>query len=210
MIAMNGFLREPATLRRAELAAVERVLGSGWYILGKEVEAFEAEWASTVGVRHAVGVGNGMDAIEISLRALGIGPGDEVITTPMTAFASVLAIIRAGAQPVMADIDPDTHTARLELTLASGPAYRFGALELRGTQRYSPELVRRLAQLPTGADYRPVAFFLYWLNTIMPLALWAAGWITIQALRRYRQAGESLRSIHREVMDKRITAQRVE
>jgi dTDP-4-amino-4,6-dideoxygalactose transaminase len=114
MIAMNGFLREPATLRRAELAAVERVLGSGWYILGKEVEAFEAEWASTVGVRHAVGVGNGMDAIEISLRALGIGPGDEVITTPMTAFASVLAIIRAGAQPVMADIDPDTAITSVE------------------------------------------------------------------------------------------------
>src|SRR6185503_2613722 len=114
MIAMNGFLREPATLRRAELAAVERVLGSGWYILGKEVEAFEAEWASTVGVRHAVGVGNGMDAIEISLRTLGIGPGDEVITTPMTAFASVLAIIRAGALPVLADIDPGTVITSIE------------------------------------------------------------------------------------------------
>src|SRR5262245_13184761 len=108
MITMNGFLRESAALRRQELAAVERVLGSGWYILGKEVEAFEAEWARMVGVRHAVGVGNGMDAIEISLRALGIGPGDEVITTPMTAFASVLAIVRAGAQPVLADIDPAT------------------------------------------------------------------------------------------------------
>jgi dTDP-4-amino-4,6-dideoxygalactose transaminase len=114
MIAMNGFQREPAALRREELTAVERVLGSGWYILGKEVEAFELEWARMVGVRHAVGVGNGMDAIEIGLRALGIGPGDEVITTPMTAFASVLAVIRAGAQPVLADIDPDTAITSLE------------------------------------------------------------------------------------------------
>ena len=114
MIPMNGFLREPEALRQQELAAVERVLRSGWYILGKEVEAFERQWASVVGTSHAVGVGNGMDAIEISLRALGVGPGDEVVTTPMTAFASVLAIIRAGAQPVLADIDPATALTSIE------------------------------------------------------------------------------------------------
>jgi len=114
MIPMNGFLREPEALRKSELAAVERVLRSGWYILGKEVEAFEGEWARVTGTRHAVGVGNGMDAIEIGLRALGVGPGDEVITTPMTAFASVLAVIRAGAQPVLADIDPETALMSLE------------------------------------------------------------------------------------------------
>ena len=114
MIPMNGFLREPETLRKQELQALERVLRSGWYILGKEVEAFETEWARAAGAAHAVGVGNGMDAIEIGLRALGIGPGEEVITTPMTAFASVLAIIRAGAQPVLADIDPSTALLSLE------------------------------------------------------------------------------------------------
>ena len=108
MIPMNGFLREPESLREQELAAVARVLRSGWYILGKEVQAFESEWADIVGASHAVDVGNGMDAIEIGLRALGVGPGDEVITTPMTAFASVLAVIRAGAEPVMADIDSMT------------------------------------------------------------------------------------------------------
>jgi len=86
MIPMNGFLREPESLREQELAAVARVLRSGWYILGKEVQAFESEWADIVGASHAVGVGNGMDAIEIGLRALGVGPGDEVITTPMTGF----------------------------------------------------------------------------------------------------------------------------
>jgi len=114
MIPMNGFTREPEALRRDELGAVERVLRSGWYILGKEVEAFEAQWATLIGTQHAVGVGNGLDAIEIALRILGIGPGDEVVTTPMTAFASVLAIMRAGAQPVLADIDPRTALLSME------------------------------------------------------------------------------------------------
>jgi len=108
MIPMNAFQAEPESLRIAELAAVERVLRSGWYVLGQEVKAFETEWAARCGIAHAAGVGNGMDAIEIGLRSLGIGAGDEVITTPMTAFATVLAIIRAGATPVLADIDPDT------------------------------------------------------------------------------------------------------
>jgi dTDP-4-amino-4,6-dideoxygalactose transaminase len=114
MISMNGFLREPEGLRQQELAAVERVLRSGWYILGEEVKSFEADWARVIGTEHAVGVGNGLDAIEIGLRALGVGTGDEVITTPMTAFASVLAVIRAGALPVMADIDSATALMSME------------------------------------------------------------------------------------------------
>jgi dTDP-4-amino-4,6-dideoxygalactose transaminase len=108
MILMNDFKAEPQALRDAMLAAAERVFASAWYILGKEVEEFERSWADACGAKYAVGVGNGMDAIEISLRVLDIGPGDEVITTPMTAFASVLAIIRAGATPVLADIESDT------------------------------------------------------------------------------------------------------
>lgn len=108
---MNDFKAEPPEIREAMLGAARRVLESGWYVLGKEVAAFEKQWAATCGVSHAVGVGNGMDAIEIALRALDIGPGDEVITTPMTAFATVLAILRAGATPVLADIEP--HTALL-------------------------------------------------------------------------------------------------
>lgn len=108
MILMNDFKAEPPALREAMQAAAARVFESGWYVLGHELEAFEREWAATCGVDYAVGVGNGMDAIEIALRALDIGPGDEVITTPMTAFATVLAILRAGATPVLADIDPDT------------------------------------------------------------------------------------------------------
>lgn len=108
MILMNDFKDEPAELREAMLGAARRVLESGWYVLGNEVVAFEKQWAQACGVEHGVGVGNGMDAIEIALRSLDIGPGDEVITTPMTAFATVLAILRAGATPVLADIQPDS------------------------------------------------------------------------------------------------------
>jgi dTDP-4-amino-4,6-dideoxygalactose transaminase len=108
MIQMNDFQAEPEELIQQELAAAERVLRSGWFILGNDVKEFEAEWAARCSANFAVGVGNGMDAIEIGLRCLGIGSGDEVITTPMTAFATVLAIMRAGAVPVLADIDPET------------------------------------------------------------------------------------------------------
>jgi dTDP-4-amino-4,6-dideoxygalactose transaminase len=108
MIRMNDFSADPLALREAQKAAAQRVLDSGWYILGSEVQAFEAQFAAACGVRHAIGVANGLDAIEIALRALGIGPGDEVITTPMTAFATVLGILRAGATPRLADIDERT------------------------------------------------------------------------------------------------------
>lgn len=114
MILMNDFKAEPEELRQREMVAFERVLRSGWYVLGSEVKAFEAAWAQCCGSREAVGVGNGMDAIEIGLRALRIGVGDEVITTPMTAFATILAIVRAGATPVLADIEPDTALLSLE------------------------------------------------------------------------------------------------
>lgn len=114
---MNDFRAEPAELREAELRAVERVLDSGWYVLGPEVRAFEREWAAACGAAFAVGVGNGLDALSIGLRCLGIGPGDEVITTPMTAFATTLAILQIGASPVFADIDPDT--ALLDLASAA-------------------------------------------------------------------------------------------
>jgi len=90
--------------------AVRRVVESGWFILGPEVEAFEAEFAAYHQVEHAVAVANGTDAIELALRAAGISAGDEVITVAHTAVATVAAVERAGAIPVLVDIDPLTYT----------------------------------------------------------------------------------------------------
>ncbi len=90
--------------------AIARVVQRGWFILGPELDAFEREFAAASGAAHAVGVGTGTDALAIALRALGIGPGDEVITSPLSAAYSGLAIMMAGARPVFADIDRERLT----------------------------------------------------------------------------------------------------
>ncbi len=90
--------------------AIDRVIARGWFILGPELEAFEREFAAASGARYTVGVGTGTDALALPLRAMGIGPGDEVITSPLSAAFSALAIVMAGATPVFADIDPDRLT----------------------------------------------------------------------------------------------------
>ncbi len=89
---------------------IDRVIARGWFILGPELTAFEEEFAAASGAAHAVGVGTGTDAIALALRALGIGPGDEVITSPLSAAYSALAIMMAGATPVFADLDVDRLT----------------------------------------------------------------------------------------------------
>lgn len=102
--------------------AINRVLRSGYYILGPEVEAFENEFAEYIGTDYAVGVANGTDALALALRALDIGPGDEVITVSHTAVATVAAIEQAGATPVLVDVEPDFLTlnpSQLEQVLSS-------------------------------------------------------------------------------------------
>src|SRR5215216_6134833 len=100
----------PGDDRPAIDIAIARVLDRGWFILGPELQAFEQELATASGTADAVGVGTGTDALSLILRGLGIGPGDEVITSPLSAAYSALAIMMAGARPVFADIDPDRLT----------------------------------------------------------------------------------------------------
>ena len=103
-------------------AAVSRVLESGWYILGPEVEAFEAEWAAYCDAKHAVGLANGLDALTLALRALDIGPGDEVIVPSNTYIATWLAVTGVGATPVPVEPDVATHNidpARIEAAITS-------------------------------------------------------------------------------------------
>ncbi len=103
MIRFNDFPKE-AALRLGEYdKAFRRVLNSGWYILGDEVKKFEKEFARYLGVKYCIGVGNGLEALQISLMTLGIGKGDEVITTPLSAVATTLSIIAVGAKPVFVD-----------------------------------------------------------------------------------------------------------
>ena len=95
---------------KAEIdAAIARVLDSGWYILGEEVETFEAEWAAYCQARHAIGVGNGLDALHLALRAMDVGPGDEVIVPSNTYIATWLAVSHCGATPVPVEPDPRTY-----------------------------------------------------------------------------------------------------
>ncbi len=117
-MSVNRLIELPQTYPKASYfahreeidSAIQRVLDSGKYILGKEVEHFEQEFAAYIGVSNAMGTGNGTDALELSLRACGVGPGDLVFTVSHTAVATVAAIELAGAIPVLVDIDPITYT----------------------------------------------------------------------------------------------------
>ena len=151
-------------------AAIDRVLASGWFVLGPEVEAFEREFAAASRVPHAVGVGTGTDAITLILRALDIGPGDEVITTPLSAAYSALAIMMAGARPVFADIDAERLTldpraaeaAVTSRTRAIMPVHLYGqAADMRAFEalaaKHNLALVEDAAQAHLAtADGRPV------------------------------------------------------
>jgi dTDP-3-amino-3,4,6-trideoxy-alpha-D-glucose transaminase len=125
-IPLNNFKRLWANTGESVLDAVRRVGESGWYVLGGEVASFERTLAARVGRGHAIGCASGLDAIEIGLRASGVMPGTKVLTTPLSAFATTLAILRARAVPVFVDVDEhgllDLDLCRT--ALASDPAIR--------------------------------------------------------------------------------------
>jgi dTDP-4-amino-4,6-dideoxygalactose transaminase len=104
-VLTNDFARQWQDIGGDALEAVDRVGRSGWLVLGEEVRAFELELAAWWGASHAVGVASGLDALEIALRCADLPRGARVLTTPVTAFATTLAIVRAGAEPVWCDID---------------------------------------------------------------------------------------------------------
>jgi dTDP-4-amino-4,6-dideoxygalactose transaminase len=104
-----GDLRGRVASLRPEIdAALARVLDSGWFVLGPEVEALERELAAAFGAHDCVTVANGTEAIQLALEGLGVGAGHEVITSPLTAAFTALAVLRTGARPVFADLDPAT------------------------------------------------------------------------------------------------------
>jgi dTDP-3-amino-3,4,6-trideoxy-alpha-D-glucose transaminase len=202
-------------------AAIRRVIDRGWFVLGPEVEAFEAEFAMACGASHAVGVNTGTDALMLSLRALDIGPGDEVITTPLTAAYTALAIRMAGATPVFADIDPVRCTlapraveaAVTSRTRAIMPVHLYGqaadmpALEIIAT-RHGLAIVEDCAQAHLAtSDGRPVgtigtagAFSFYPTKNLGALgdggAIVTRDAALAARLRRLRNGGQSDRYHH--------------
>src|SRR5215472_3881559 len=111
-VPMLDLSRQYASIRAEVLTAIGRVCESQRYILGEEVTAFEREFAPLCGAAEAVGCASGTDALWLALVAAGIGPGDSVITTPFSFFATASSIVRAGAKPIFADVDP--HTLNLD------------------------------------------------------------------------------------------------
>jgi dTDP-4-amino-4,6-dideoxygalactose transaminase len=127
MILLNDFKRQWEHTSAGVLAAVASVGESGWYVLGRNVAEFEQALAGLWGRRYAAGVASGLDAIEISLRVLGCQAGDRVLTTPLSAFATTLAILKIGAVPVYVDTDRSGHLdlALCREVLGSRPEIRF-------------------------------------------------------------------------------------
>jgi len=108
-ILFNDFKKQYGSNEKSIDTVVKRVLSSGYFILGNEVKEFENKFAAYIGAKHAIGIGNGLEALQIALMALNIGPGDEVITTSLSAVATALSIKAVGARPIFADIDGYFH-----------------------------------------------------------------------------------------------------
>ncbi len=199
-------------------AAFDRILDRGWYLLGKELDSFESEFAAHCRTRHAVGVASGLDALVLSIRGYGLGPGDEIIVPSNTYIATVLAITACGAEPAFVEPDPETYlidAARIrekitERTRAIMPVHLYGqCCEMTGICELAAEhglkVIDDAAQAhgavreerPTGSGYpgRAIAFSFYPSKNLGALA--DAGAVAtndgelaekIRALRNYGSA----------------------
>jgi dTDP-3-amino-3,4,6-trideoxy-alpha-D-glucose transaminase len=204
-------------------AAIDRVITRGWFVLGPEVEAFEAEFASAGGAAHAVGVGTGTDAIALMLRAMNVNRGDEVIVPALTAAYTALAVLLAGATPVFADIDPERLTldpaaceaAVTSRTVAIIPVHLYGqAADMRAlqsiAQRRSLAVIEDCCQahlatcddVPVGTQGAGGAFSFYPTKNLGALgdggAILTNDASLAQRLRRLRNGGQVDRYVHLE------------
>jgi dTDP-3-amino-3,4,6-trideoxy-alpha-D-glucose transaminase len=210
---------DDATVR----AAVARVIASGWFVLGPEVEAFEAEFAAASGAAHSVGVASGTDAIALLLRAVGVKGGDEVIVPAVTAGYTAMGVLLAGATPVFSDVDPETLTidpasceaAITRRTVAIVPVHLYGqsadlpALETIAA-RHSLAIVEDCCQahlatgsgIPVGTRGAGGAFSFYPTKNLGALgdggaAITNDGSIAAR-IRRLRNGGQISRYVHDE------------
>ena len=204
-------------------AAIDRVVTRGWFVLGPELEAFEAEFGAATRAPHVIGVGNGTDALALALRGLGVGPGDDVITSPLSAAFSALAILMAGARPVFADIDPDrltmdpsaTEAAITSRTKALMPVHLYGQPAdmpgiMRIADRYSLTVVEDCCQShlatcagrPVGSFGHAAAYSFYPTKNLGALgdggAITTADTALAARLRRLRNGGQTTRYEHAE------------
>lgn len=143
------FVRLAAAHESGVRQALDRVLASGRFVLGPEVETFETAFARFVGVRHAVGVASGTDALTLSLAAVGVGPGDRVLTTAFSAGYTAVGIARTGACPVFCDVEPDTLGLDPEAAVASLSGGRFAAVvpvHLYGSAPHRFDVLLRAAE----------------------------------------------------------------
>ena len=202
-------------------AAIARVVDAGWFVLGPEVEAFEREFASACGARFAVGVGNGTDAITLALRALDIGPGDEVIVPAITAAFTGLAVIACGAIPRIIDVDDATLTldpaacaaAVTSRTKAIIPVHLYGqpadmAAIRRVAERHALAIVEDCCQahlatednVPVGTRADAAAFSFYPTKNLGALGDGGAAITRDEAvatrIRRLRNGGQRERYRH--------------
>lgn len=224
-ILLNDFPRQWQDTGGAVLDATRRVGESGWYILGREVAAFETALGISVNAPHVIGCASGLDAIEIGLRILGLRSGDRVLTTPLSAFATSLAIVRAGGVPVFVDVDEAglVDLDKVEAACAADPSLRFfvpvhlygHCLDLQRLQalreRFNLRIVEDGAQaigarsrgLAMGSVGQVATTSFYPTKNLGALGDGGALWTTDSALdkhaRSLRDYGQSTKYVHDQI-----------